>query len=78
MTAVESSLTSWKKKCLDLKGIPSLLTLPKHLLNGIDRGCFCVVEIDDRIGKFLNTKFFKKPLGFINWNPSGSRKCPIK
>ena len=45
---------------------------------GIGRGCFYVVEIDNAIGKSLNTKFFKKQLKFINWNPGSSRKGPIK
>ena len=46
--------------------------------NGIDRECFYVVEIDEVIGKSLNTKFFKKQLKFINWNPGSSRKGPLK
>ena len=35
--------------------------------NGIDRECFYVVEIDDVIGKSLNTKLFKKQFKFSNF-----------
>ena len=62
---------------------PKMHSKPSHIAktyieNGIDRGCFYVVEIDDAIGKSLNTKFFKKQLKCINWNPNGSQKGPIK
>ena len=46
--------------------------------NGIERGCFYVVKVDDGIGKSLNTKFFKKQLKFINQKPGSSQKGPIK
>ena len=46
--------------------------------NCIDRECFYVVEIDNAIGKSLNTKSFKKQLKFSNWNPGSSWKGPIK
>ena len=49
-----------------------------YIENGIDRECFYVVEIDNAIGKSLNTKFCKKQLKFSNWKPGIRWKGPIK